>query len=106
MRFALACEPGPVHLYADWVRCLLNPNGVALSAALGCGSVLYNTLMTIEEKLIRDIETLRESIRLAGQDLRTGASVAAVLEHGKWCREELEALLSKLATLQKTEQSQ
>jgi hypothetical protein len=57
--------------------------------------------MTTEEKLILDIETLRESMRLAGQDLQAGASVAAVLEHGKWCLEELEALLNRLAALQK-----
>jgi len=54
--------------------------------------------MTTEEKLIRDIETLRESIRQSGSDLRRGLTdPASVLKHTKWCIEELESLKEQLA---------
>jgi hypothetical protein len=65
------------------------------------------TRMTIEEKLVRDIDTLRDSIRLNKDDLAKGlVSAPGVIEHGKWCREELDSLLRQLEQVQKDSHSE
>lgn len=59
---------------------------------------------THEQKLIRDIETLKESIRIDFAEL--GKMLNAdeannVLKHVEWCKEELKGLTDKLQRLAK-----
>jgi len=57
--------------------------------------------MTLAEKLIRDIETLRESIKLDGIDFAslslTPEERAGIIKHMEWCMIELEQLNAKLS---------
>jgi hypothetical protein len=57
--------------------------------------------MTDLEKLIRDLDTLRESIKLHSVNIHhlPPAQLKAVLERVAWCRTEIESLQSKLRTL-------
>ena len=57
--------------------------------------------MTNQEKLIRDIETLRESIHLNREDARRGlVRPVDVIPHTAWCLQELEILHKQLEGLQ------
>ncbi|MBX9603442.1 MAG: hypothetical protein K2X35_20720 [Bryobacteraceae bacterium] len=50
--------------------------------------------MTTKDKLIRDIDTLKESIRLGFQANSNGEPGAA--EHLRWCLDELRELVKQL----------
>lgn len=54
--------------------------------------------MTNEEKLERDIGTLRESLALSGLDFRnaTNEQKAGLLQHVRWCMTELSELEQRL----------
>jgi hypothetical protein len=54
--------------------------------------------MTKAEKLIRDIETLRKSIRLDWQDKASGiANPSEIRQHISWCVKELQHLEEQLS---------
>jgi len=58
--------------------------------------------VTNEEKLIRDIETLRQSIQVNREHARGGTARAAdLLPHTAWCMKELEILQNQLEGLHK-----
>ena len=56
--------------------------------------------MTSQEKLQRDIDTLRESIKLDWQDIATKQLSATerqgIRQHIQWCTDELKNLYEKL----------
>lgn len=61
--------------------------------------------MTDHEKLRRDIDTLRESIRIEWQEIEAKNLGAAerhdLMTHIKWCANELSLLLQKFEDLDK-----
>ena len=59
--------------------------------------------MTDLEQLIRDLDTLRQSIKLNSADLHQlpPAQLRIVLEHSAWCMTELESFMRKLKELTK-----
>lgn len=56
--------------------------------------------MTEEEMLLRDIETLLESISLDLKDVARGiATRTEIKPHLQWCKKELELLSQRLAAI-------
>jgi hypothetical protein len=59
--------------------------------------------MTEREKLLRDIQGLRESIELNRAEVTrpdiTGAERRAIIKHGVWCMQELAKLIADLNAL-------
>jgi len=56
--------------------------------------------MINRDKLVRDIETLRESIKLNKEEMKkpglTQADRIAIIRHGAWCMQELAELIGLL----------
>jgi hypothetical protein len=59
--------------------------------------------MTEQDKLIRDIETLRESIKINREEIArpgiTQAERVAIIRHGAWCMQELAGLIAALSAI-------